>query len=83
MPRSVYPKSRKEDIDDAVMNSEYNDKYKKVKEKESNMSKVDLDKIREGVLKLREIILQIDPNLEVHLSYFRDCYAFLKKLKLV
>ncbi len=83
MPRSVYPKSKKEDIDDAVLNSEYNEKYKKAKEKESNLSKVDLKTVKAGVLKLREIILQIDPNLEEHLSYFRDCYAFLKKLKLV
>jgi len=83
MPKSVCPKSKQEDIDDAVMNSEYDVKRGKLKERDSNLSKVDLDTVREGVLKLRQIILQIDPNLEVHLSFFRDCYAFLKKLKLV
>lgn len=83
MPKNVCPKSRQEDIDDAVMNSEYDKMREKLKEKGSHLSKVDLNTVKEGVLKLRQIILQIDPNLEEHLSFFRDCYAFLKKLKLV
>ena len=82
LPKKIYPKSRKEDIDDAVLNSEYDEKLRKLREKESNLSEVNLDKVKEIVINVRKYILDIDPNLEDHLEFFRQCYEFLKKLNL-
>lgn len=82
LPKKIYPKTRKEDIDDAVLNSEYDEKLRKMRERESNLSKVNLDKVKELVIKLRKITLELDPNLNEHLEFFRQCYEFMKKLNL-
>ena len=72
MPRDVIQKSKDSDINDAVLNSEYNEKLKIAREKE---------KICSMFSRIREYILEIDPNVENHLDVFRGCHDLLEKIR--
>jgi len=71
MPRNVIEPTKKSDIDDAVMNSEYDIKLKRAREK---------DKICSMLKRIREYILEIDPGVENYLKVFRGCHDLLKKI---
>ena len=60
MPRSVYPKSKKEDIDDAVLNSEYDEKRKNYKIRDQLLKKYEDFKQK----KMRDLFLELKNRLD-------------------
>lgn len=72
MPRNIIRKPRKADRDDAVLNSEYDEKLKIAREKE---------KISSMLTRIRTYIIEIDPEVENYLDVFRGCHGLIKKLK--
>jgi hypothetical protein len=71
VPRGYLGGSKKEDVNDAVLNSEYDEKRKKYEEREM---------LTEKTIELRDLILEVDPKLEYYLDPFRICQDLLKKI---
>jgi len=72
MPRNILRKPRKSDVNDAVLNSEYDEKLKISREKE---------KICSMLTRIRAYILEIDPKIENYLDVFRGCHEQIKKIR--
>ena len=72
MPRNIIRKSRRSDIDDAILNSEYDEKLKMVREKE---------KIISMLRAIQDFIYERYPKIEHHGVIFIGCHDLLEKIR--
>ena len=72
MPRNIIRKSKDSDIDDAILNSEYDEKFKIEREKE---------KICTMLRAIQLFIYERYPKIEHHGVIFTGCHDLLEKIK--
>jgi len=72
MPRNIIPKSKDFDIDDAILNSEYDEMFKIEREKE---------KICTMLKAIQVFIYERYPKIEHHGIIFTGCHDLLERIR--